>query len=504
MIEPAASTTEPAPTPGALVVRGLSRRFGGFRALAEVDLDVPAGSVLGLVGPNGSGKTTLINVVSGVYPPSEGTVSLDGREIGGLPPARRVHLGLNRTFQVPEPFASLTVAENLAVAARYGRRGEPRRSDVLHEAGLAGLADRLAGSLNASQQKRLDLARALTTNPSVLCVDELGAGLAREELAELAAYLRRLTADGITLVVVEHLLGFLEQLTDSVVVLSGGGRSFVALSGTHSGTPTLSGCSSVGEVPGGPGPGARGEPTPSAPIATGGGLLEVEHLEVDRGNLQVLWGVDLDVDEGELVVVLGANGAGKSTLLGALGGHLPLRRGRIHFDGVDVSRSPASRRACLGLTLMTEQGVFADLSVRENLRLGAWRLGRREARRAIEEVLERFDELARRLSSPAGSLSGGQRKLLGLAEAPAGRPRLLVLDEPSAGLSPPYVKGVVSNLATIRRDGPAVLLAEQNVAFFDLADRVVVLEGGRVRFSGSVGELRTDSALADAFLGLEG
>lgn len=222
MIETAASTTEPTGAGGSLVVRGLGRRFGGFRALAEVDLDVPAGSVLGLVGPNGSGKTTLINVVSGVYPPSEGTVSLDGREIGRLPPARRVHLGLNRTFQVPKPFASLTVAENLAVAARYGRRGEPRRPDVLQEVGLAGLADRLAGSLNASQQKRLDLARALTTNPSVLCVDELGAGLASEELAELAAYLRRLAAEGITLVVVEHLLGFLEQLTDSVVVLSAG------------------------------------------------------------------------------------------------------------------------------------------------------------------------------------------------------------------------------------------------------------------------------------------
>lgn len=283
----------------------------------------------------------------------------------------------------------------------------------------------------------------------------------------------------------------------------------MAPSGTHSGTPTLSGCSSVGEVPGGPGARAPGGPGADlavpAPAATRRGLLEVEHLEVDRGNLQVLWGVDLELAEGELVVVLGANGAGKSTLLGALGGHLPLRRGRIHFDGVDVSHVPASYRARLGLTLMTEQGVFVDLSVRENLRLGAWRLGRREARRAIEDVLQRFDELASRLSSPAGSLSGGQRKLLGLAKALAGRPRLLVLDEPSAGLSPRYVKGVVSDLATIRRGGgPAVLLAEQNVAFLDLADRVVVLEGGRVRFSGSVGELRTDTALADAFFGLEG
>jgi branched-chain amino acid transport system ATP-binding protein len=211
---------------GSLVVRGLVRRFGGFRALDGVDLELSAGHILGLVGPNGSGKTTLINVVSGLYPPSEGTVVLDGREIGGLSSPRRVHLGLNRTFQVPKPFSSLTVAENLAVAARYGRRGQPHRPDVLVEVGLGGLEDRLAGSLNASQQKRLDLARALTTNPSVLCVDELGAGLATEELGELAAYLRRLAADGMALLVVEHLLGFLEQLTDSVVVLSAGRAIF--------------------------------------------------------------------------------------------------------------------------------------------------------------------------------------------------------------------------------------------------------------------------------------
>jgi branched-chain amino acid transport system ATP-binding protein len=211
---------------GSLVVRGLVRRFGGFRALDGVDLELSAGHILGLVGPNGSGKTTLINVVSGLYPPSEGTVVLDGREIGGLSSPRRVHLGLNRTFQVPKPFSSLTVAENLAVASRYGRRGQPHRPDVLVEVGLGELEDRLAGSLNASQQKRLDLARALTTNPSVLCVDELGAGLATEELGELAAYLRRLAADGMALLVVEHLLGFLEQLTDSVVVLSAGRAIF--------------------------------------------------------------------------------------------------------------------------------------------------------------------------------------------------------------------------------------------------------------------------------------
>lgn len=245
------------------------------------------------------------------------------------------------------------------------------------------------------------------------------------------------------------------------------------------------------------------EPAP-APTDRPDPLLAVEAVDVAHGNLQVLWGIDLHLAEGEALVVLGANGAGKSSLLAAIGGHLPVLGGRLVLDGVDVTHLSPSRRANLGLILMTEQGVFPDLSVRENLRLGAWRLGRADAREAVDEVLGRFDELAGRLASPAGSLSGGQRKMLGLAKALAGRPRVLVLDEPSAGLSPRYVKQVVADLAATRQGGPAILLAEQNVAFLDLADRVAVLEGGRVRFSGSVADLRADTALADAFFGLEG
>ncbi|MHB1593546.1 MAG: ABC transporter ATP-binding protein [Streptosporangiaceae bacterium] len=225
---PTATTEVPGGTgEGAcLTVDGLTRRFGGFTALDGLSLTVDAGSVVGLVGPNGSGKTTLINVASGVYRPSSGRVLLDGREITGLAPHRLVALGLNRTFQVPKPLGSLTVAENIEVAARHSHRGGPDRRSLLADVGLGSLGDRPGASLNASQQKRLDLARALATNPSVLLVDELGAGLDPDELADLAAFLRSLAASGIALVVVEHLLGFLEQLADRVVVLSAGREIF--------------------------------------------------------------------------------------------------------------------------------------------------------------------------------------------------------------------------------------------------------------------------------------
>jgi len=229
-VEPMSAAPGPAaeaPLPGGrLVLRSVVKRFGGFSALAGVDFTVGSGEVVGLVGPNGSGKTTLINVVSGIYPPSAGSIELDGVQLTHLPPHRRVALGLNRTFQIPKPFASLTVAENLAVPLAHTRRPAPAPGTLLAQVGLAGQESRVASTLNPSEQKRLDLARALATAPTVLLVDELGAGLAPGELGELAGTLRSVAARGTSLVVVEHLLGFLEQLADRVVVLNAGAEIF--------------------------------------------------------------------------------------------------------------------------------------------------------------------------------------------------------------------------------------------------------------------------------------
>ncbi|MHB1639429.1 MAG: ABC transporter ATP-binding protein [Candidatus Dormibacteria bacterium] len=209
-----------------LKIGDLAKSFGGFTALDGVSLELLPGEVVGLVGPNGSGKTTLINVVSGLYQPSRGTVTLSGHPIHGGPPHRVVRSGMNRTFQIPKPLGSLTVNENLRVAAAHGANGRPVEIDPLEVVGLAGLEQRLASSLNASQQKRLDLARALVTGPRVLLIDELGAGLSPAELDEAAGTLQRLAASGIALLVVEHLMGFLAKITSRVMVLNAGRRIF--------------------------------------------------------------------------------------------------------------------------------------------------------------------------------------------------------------------------------------------------------------------------------------
>jgi branched-chain amino acid transport system ATP-binding protein len=220
---PAPAAALPGTSSGPLLeVRGVSKVFGGFRALDDVSLELAPGAVLGLVGPNGSGKTTLINVITGLLSPSGGHVSFGGRDVTGWGSHRLAHLGVNRSFQIPKPFLGLSVLENLEVAARYGH-GTHDLDEVLAVTNLGRVASRLAEELTASEQKRLDLARALATGPRLLCVDELGAGLSVSELDEVAVMLRRLVEEwGIALIVVEHLMGFLGRVTEEVVVLNAG------------------------------------------------------------------------------------------------------------------------------------------------------------------------------------------------------------------------------------------------------------------------------------------
>jgi branched-chain amino acid transport system ATP-binding protein len=211
-----------------LNVRKLTKRFGGFHALDGLSFHAAAGEILGLVGPNGSGKTTAINVISGLYEPDGGEVTLDGAPIGGIASHKLVHLGINRTFQIPKSFLSLTVRENIAVALAYGRAQvtPPGAEMLMEEYRLIDVADRPAGELNNAQQKMLDLARALATRPRLLLLDELAAGLNPTELDWIAERIKALANTGVAIIVVEHLMGFIEQITDRVIVMNAGKEIF--------------------------------------------------------------------------------------------------------------------------------------------------------------------------------------------------------------------------------------------------------------------------------------
>ena len=231
-------------------------------------------------------------------------------------------------------------------------------------------------------------------------------------------------------------------------------------------------------------------------------VLQADGIEAGYGRVQVLWGAGLDVKQRESVVLLGANGAGKTTLLKVIVGLLPAWRGAVRLEPDDVTQWRTDRRVRRGLAYMSEIGVFPGLTIEENLRVGGQFIEKSALRRRVAELYEYFPDLAERRGALGGSLSGGQRKMLGIAKALASSPRLLVMDEPSAGLSPLFVSQVITVLGRFREAGLAMLIAEQNIAFLDLADRVFTLEGGRVRFGGTVAELEADDGLHKAYFGL--
>ncbi len=243
-------------------------------------------------------------------------------------------------------------------------------------------------------------------------------------------------------------------------------------------------------------------PPEAGPPPRGAPLLAVAGLQAAYGRVQVLWDVHLEVHEGETIVLLGANGAGKTTTLKTILGLVPALAGRVLFQGEDVTRLRSDLRVRRGIAFMSETSGFPGLTIDENIRIGAQFLPRSEIRARCEELYAVFPALAERRRALASSLSGGQRKMLGIAKAIAGRPRLVVMDEPSAGLSPLLVSTVVEVLRKLRGEGVAYLIAEQNVAFLELADRVSTVDGGRIGFTGTVAAMREDDAVRRAYFGL--
>ena len=232
--------------------------------------------------------------------------------------------------------------------------------------------------------------------------------------------------------------------------------------------------------------------------------LSVHGLTVAYGRTEAVHGIDLAVDDGQVVCLIGANGAGKTTIMRGLSGLLRPRAGSIRLDGVDIVGWAPHRIAAAGMRQVPEgRQIFAELTVADNLALGAW-LGsdRAEAARRQDAVLARFPRLRERLSQQAGSMSGGEQQMLALGRALMGAPRLLLLDEPSMGLAPLFVDEIFSIIASLKREGITILLVEQNAsAALEVADYAYVLETGRIVLQGPAADVAHDPAVAAAYLG---
>ncbi len=209
-----------------LKINGLSKSFGGLLAIDKVSLTLQEGEILGLIGPNGAGKTTLFNMISGTFPPSQGKIEFNGQDITGMPPHKVCNLGIVRTFQIVKPFANLSVVDNVMVGAFLRKSSleivEKKAREMVDFTGLAQYVDEPAQNLTTSARKRLELARALATEPKLLLLDEVMAGLTPTESLEVVKLIRKIRETGVTILVIEHVMKAIMSLSDRVAVLHHG------------------------------------------------------------------------------------------------------------------------------------------------------------------------------------------------------------------------------------------------------------------------------------------
>jgi branched-chain amino acid transport system ATP-binding protein len=211
-----------------LQIQNVSKRFGGLQALGNVDIELPEGQILGLIGPNGAGKTTLFNVINGIYAPDEGRILFQGQDVTGAKPYHLARSGVARTHQIVRPLEELSVRQNVMVGACFGAKNygldeaAQIADDVLRFAGIEERAEQLAGSLNVAQKKRLELSRALAAQPKLLLLDEVLAGLNPSEIADMVQSIRKIRDQGITIIMIEHVMHAVMKVSDRVVVLDYG------------------------------------------------------------------------------------------------------------------------------------------------------------------------------------------------------------------------------------------------------------------------------------------
>ncbi len=233
-------------------------------------------------------------------------------------------------------------------------------------------------------------------------------------------------------------------------------------------------------------------------------MLEVKDLEVSYGLIRAIRGVSFEVNEGEIVALIGANGAGKTTIMHAVAGLIPKQAGRVSFLGNDITSVPAHTLVPMGMAQVPEgRRIFQELTVEENLRLGAYtRKDKKETEATLERLYGRFAILRERAGQIAGTLSGGEQQMLAMSRALMSHPRLLLMDEPSMGLSPLYVSTIFDMIGQINREGTTVLLVEQNAKkALSIASRAYVLETGLITKTGTGEELLHDDSVRAAYLG---
>ena len=511
-----------------LRLEDVSVLFGGLRAVRGANMEVKQGSITSLIGPNGAGKTTLFNVITGLQRASGGHVRFNDRELGHLRPPDRTDLGMARTFQNLRLFQNMTVLENVMVGRhRHERAGlvtaalgwrvrkEEERSreealGILKRVGLRAKADWAVSALPYGEQRLVEIARALAAEPTLLLLDEPAAGMNAGERAQLVERIAAIRDLDVTVLLVEHDLQLVMNISDEIYVLDHGeiiasGRPREVRANPKVIEAYVGATKEVQVVVG---PAERAEGSRAERTEPDGSklrpLLAVNNLSTYYGVIGAVRDVSFEVYPEETLAILGSNGAGKTTLLRTISGLLRPRAGKVLFDGHDITHMRPENISALGICHVPEgRLVFPTLSVHRNLRLGAaTRRNAAEIRESYELVYGLFPRLAERRRQEAGTLSGGEQQMLSIARALMGKPRVLLLDEPLMGLAPIVIDDIVEKLQELGRLGLAVVVVEQHAErVLPIADRAVVMQTGVVTLSGAAAELAGNERVKELYLG---
>jgi len=480
-------------------------------AVNDVTVGIPENQFTAIIGPNGAGKTTLINLLTGRLIPDRGSVFFRDKDITSMSCSGRICLGIGRSFQITNIFPQLTVRENVTIPAlaHAGRTlsmiHSLKRFEAIHtkvdkvlkEVELGDLSDLLAGQLSHGDQRRLEIALALTTDPRLLILDEPTAGMNPRERKVILALLRNLARGGnLTLLLVEHDMDVVFSLADRIIVLNQGCLFAEGTPDEIRNDPRVLDIYLGASMAGFP------DVKKAKVKLEGEKILALEEINTYYGLSQALHNVSIEVRQGESVALLGRNGVGKTTTLRSIMGLTPPKSGSIRFHGEEISKYSPYVIASRGVGYVPDdRRIIPNLTALENLMLAAQVKKIHNGRWTVEKVEAIFPQLGKLRNRKGRFLSGGEQKMLSIGRALRGDPSLLLLDEPSEGLSPLVVRMLLEALVRIREEGVTILVADQNVNFAKgISDRAFILDKGAIVYSGWMEELWADKEVLKAYL----
>ena len=495
--------------------------YGQIQVLFDVGMEIAEGEIVALLGTNGAGKSTVLRVISGLMAPTRGRVSFRGRDITRLSPIERVKLGLVTVPGGRGVFGSLSVEENLRLAAWLARRDrafveEARRRIFELFPVLQERAQTNASSLSGGEQQMLTIAQALLCRPSLLMIDELSLGLAPALVATLLGVVRQINASGTTIVVVEQSVNVATELAQRALFMEKGQVRFSGATADLAGRTDL--LRSVFLRSAAP---ARSARRPKPATADSGLRLSVRDMSRSFGGVTAVSGVDFEVGYGQVLGIIGSNGAGKTTLFDLCSGFLSPDRGQILLEGADITDLPAWARAQRGLgRVFQDARLFPSLTVAETVaaacerhvdvkeplaclfHVGAVAESEKAVRARVDQLIADMG-LDRYRDAFVAELSTGTRRIVELACAMAHQPSVLLLDEPSSGIAQRESEALGSVLLDLKdRTGASLVVIEHDIPLVSsIADTLICLHLGQVLVAGPPAQVLEDPRVIASYLG---